>query len=59
MKQYSKTVKKGRMKKIALSEGECPALTGLRKEAQSTGVRIRATTTESSIEEMTVTENWR
>ncbi len=58
-KQNSKTAKNGRMKKIALSEGECPALTGLRKEAQSTGVRINATTTESSMEEITVTENWR
>ena len=56
---WSNFLKKGRRKKIALSEGSCPGFTGLSREAQSTGVRMSATTTERSIAEMTVTENWR
>ncbi len=44
---------------MAFSAGSCPACTGLRSEAQRTGVRIKATTTERSMEAMMVTENWR
>jgi hypothetical protein len=43
----------------AFSAGSCPLGTGLRSDAQSTGVRIRATTTDSSMDAMIVTENCR
>jgi len=36
-----------------------PLGTALRSDAHRTGVRIRATTTESSMDAMMVTENWR
>ncbi len=58
-KHHSKTLKKGRMKKMAFSEGSCPALTGRKKEAQRTGVRIKATSTEKDMAAIRVTENWR
>jgi len=44
---------------MAFSAGSCPLGTGLSSDAQSTGVRIRATSTERSMAVMTVTENWR
>jgi len=44
---------------MAFSAGSCAAATGLRSEAQRTGVRIKATSTDKSIEEIMVIENWR
>ena len=44
---------------MAFSAGSCPLGTGLSSDAQSTGVRIKATTTDSSMEAMMVMENWR
>ena len=58
-KTRSNQRKNGRRKKIAFSAGSCPLATGLSSEAQRTGVRIKATTTERSMEAMMVTENWR
>ena len=46
-----------RRKKTELSAASCPLGTGFRREAQSTGVRIRATTTDSNIAAAMVTEN--
>jgi len=51
--------KKGRRNQTAFAAGSWPLGTGFRRVAQSTGVRIRATSTDRSMEEMTVTENWR
>jgi len=44
---------------MAFSAGSCPLGTGLSSDAQSTGVKINATATESIIEAMIVMENWR
>ena len=51
--------KKGRNQRIPVSAASCPFATGRRKLAHSTGVSTRATTTDSSIEAMTVAENCR
>ena len=58
-KMRSNQRKNGRRNQTPPSAGSCPLGTGLRSEAHSTGVRIRATTTDSSMEAMMVTENWR
>jgi len=55
----SNHLKKGRNKAIPPSAGSCPLGTGLSSEAQSTGVRIKATNSESIMAAMMVTENWR
>jgi len=59
LKPRSNQRKNGRNRRKPVSAASCPLATGLRSEAQSTGVRINATTTDSIIEEMMVMENWR
>lgn len=51
--------KNGRRNQTLASAGSWPFGTGLSSETQRTGVRINATSTESIIEAMIVTENWR
>jgi len=51
--------KNGRRKPGAASEVSWPAATGLRMVAQSTGVRIKATATDRSMEATIVKENCR
>ena len=56
-KSRSNHRKKGRNRKNPVSPVPCPFATGLRSDAQRTGVRISATRTDSSMAAMTVTEN--
>jgi len=58
--KYTIEAKEKRFRNTAeSSHGSCPHSTGFSSVAQSTGVRIKATTTDNNMEAIMVTENWR